>query len=288
MKRWLVILLIAIVVIPLLVFTGLAYYFHSKITDADTVVYTEFPLPEGKNTIICFFAHPDDETAVSGTLYKIASNPDNKLIGVYLTRGGAGPTGGLVSQEELADERSRELENVGKILGFDELIFLDLPDGGIKNIDPLQIRKSIKALIVKYNANIVISYDDKVGLYGHIDHLLTGKYTREAFIEEKDNPSFPAKKMYCCTLGERMIETAIELSSAFKKNYPKEKEKGLPKPDFAVFIGDVGYPKVNAIAAHRTQKQVFDDVLPLHDRIPAWIYFRVFDREYFTELETRP
>lgn len=273
--------------LALLLFWGAAHYFHTLITDEEVLMHDQFPMPDGTKVILCFFAHPDDEIAMAGTLSKIGADPNYRLIGIYLTRGEAGPTAGLVEQSNLAAERTKELQNAAEILGYEELIFLDFPDGKIQETDPSLIKKKIKEMIYQYKPDVLISYDYKVGLYGHPDHRLTGQYTYEVFMEEKNKTAFTPLKHYCCTLGQKMIATAMELSSTFQRNYPKEKEKGLPEPDFAVFIGNSGYPKVNAIAAHRTQKQVFVDVLPLHQFIPAWIYFRIFDREYFTELASK-
>jgi hypothetical protein len=30
---------------------------------------------------------------------------------------------------------------------------------------------------------------------------------------------------------------------------------------------------------------VLKDLMPFHDRVPIWIYSRVFDREYFREVK---
>lgn len=35
------------------------------------------------------------------------------------------------------------------------------------------------------------------------------------------------------------------------------------------------------IAAHATQREILRSAQSLHDRLPAWLYYRRLDREYF-------
>lgn len=37
--------------------------------------------------------------------------------------------------------------------------------------------------------------------------------------------------------------------------------------------------------AHESQKEVLKDLMPYHDKVPVWIYSRVFGREYFRQVK---
>lgn len=275
------VLLLLLVVIVLV--AGL-FFVKNKLnkTASPITIYENFPLDEGKHTIMCLFAHPDDEISIAGTLCQLSQNPQNQIIGIYLTRGEAGGTGGLVPQEQLGEERTKELENLAKIVGYKHLEILGFPDGKLNQAAVDTVKMRILEAIQQYSPDIMISFDDRVGLYGHPDHLLTGKWAKQICEENMKNDSFPVQKLYCPTLSQGMIEIALSIAETFKRNYPQDPEKGLPHASFAVNISYAGECKLQAIQAHRTQKRTFTDVFPLHDQIPPFWYFRLFDKEYFT------
>lgn len=283
MKKILRLLLILFSLL-VIIFVGAILLIKNKLTYNSTQleVYQHFPMVEEKNTIMFLFPHPDDEITIAGTLCFLDENPNCQLIGVYLTRGEAGGTGGLVPKEELGRERTKEIQNAAKVVGSDALEIFDFPDSGLSRTDSNTVKAKILEMIYQYKPNIVISFDDKVGLYGHPDHLLTGKWIKSICEENAKVDSFPVKQLYCPTLSTGMLEIALSISGTFKRNYPKEASKGLPAPSFAVEISKVGDKKLRAIQAHRTQKKVFDDVFPFHDKISPNLYFKLFDREYFT------
>lgn len=243
-----------------------------------------FPLPLGTHSLMIIFAHPDDEIAIAGTLAQLKQIPDLQVVGIYLTAGEAGKTGGLVPQEKLAETRTQELQAAGEILGFRQMEILGFPDGGLQYTNPDTIRVALTAAIMKYRPQVIISFDDKVGLYGHPDHLQTGRQVLAICRQYADSTDFPVQRLYCPTLTDGMIELALTISQTFKRNYPKDPTQGLPPPDFGIAVSRQGREKLRAIQAHRTQKHIFDDVFPLHDRVaPEW-YFRLFGEEYFALL----
>jgi LmbE family N-acetylglucosaminyl deacetylase len=244
-------------------------------------VHEAFPLPAATRTVMVIFAHPDDEIAIAGTLAQMKRQSNLQIVGVYLTAGEAGKTGGLVPKEKLAETRAQELQEAGKILGLQQLEILGFPDSGLKNTSPDTVKAALLAVIERYQPQVIISFDDKVGLYGHSDHLHTGRWLLEVCRQNTDAANFPVRQVYCPTLTDGMIELAMTISQTFKKNYPKGPNEGLPPPNFGIDISKQGKEKLQAIQAHRTQKHVFDDVFPFHDCIaPQW-YFRLFGEEYY-------
>nr|WP_283774000.1 PIG-L family deacetylase [Aquiflexum sp. TKW24L] len=229
-----------------------------------------------------FFAHPDDEIAVGGTLLDLREQ-NHSLVMVYLTKGEAGPTGGLVKQEELGAARALEMEKVAGILGASELEMFDYPDSGLKDL-PLDTFKIVaREMIRKHQPDIVISYDSKVGLYGHPDHRMVSKAMEEVFLEDKNTLGFPVKKLYQVTLSPKQIEIALKIAPGFQRNYPRTGE-GLPVPDFSVGTTAHFSTLVSMMEAHATQQEVFRDLLPYREQVPEFIYSRIFDREYFWEV----
>nr|QQZ49957.1 hypothetical protein JKL49_25225 [Phenylobacterium glaciei] len=45
--------------------------------------------------------------------------------------------------------------------------------------------------------------------------------------------------------------------------------------------------KRRLLDVHLSQAKVIADVQPGYDKLPAWLYYRLFDREYFTLAVSR-
>jgi len=238
---------------------------------------------QSPKTIMTFFAHPDDEIAVGGTLLQ-ANRAGHRIILICLTKGEAGPTGGLVDRSDLAQTRSEELKRVAGILGAEALEIFDFPDGGLDLVNLEEIMDVAISMINKYQPDVMITYDSKIGLYGHKDHRIVSKAMEDVYLSHKGSDDFSVQQYFQVTLSKKQIEMALRLSSGFQRNYPKD-GPGLPVPDFAVRTTSFFPDLLNMIGAHATQKDVLGDFFPYHDKIPAWIYARIFDREYFYQFK---
>jgi LmbE family N-acetylglucosaminyl deacetylase len=190
----------------------------------------------------------------------------------------------VLKKQELGRIRSRELEEVAKLLGIDRLEMFDFPDSGIEDVPAEEIKKVIEEKIDRYRPSVIVTYDDRIGLYGHPDHVAIARYVREIFEESRDRPGFSVERLYQITLPRPMIETAMRISDYFKKNYPTLMENGLPEPTFAVSITSYGAVKRDAMLLHRSQRPTFDDMQPYFDSFPPALYFRIFDKEYFARV----
>jgi LmbE family N-acetylglucosaminyl deacetylase len=233
--------------------------------------------------VLAFFPHPDDEVTVSGTLMSLLDQ-GNEVFLVTLTKGEAGNSGEQYSKSELAQLRTAEMQRAAKIIGVTKLHLLDYPDSGLENIGMDSLKRIAITWIYEIQPDILISYDSKVGLYGHPDHRLSGLAIAEVFLENRGSPGFSPSKLFQVTLSPKQIEIAMQLSSGFQKNYPKDESKGLPYPSFSVYTQPYFERVLAVMQSHATQQKVLKDLMPYHDRIPSWIYSRVFDREYFHEV----
>jgi LmbE family N-acetylglucosaminyl deacetylase len=237
-----------------------------------------------KQRVLVIFPHPDDEVTVAGTLMKLKDEGHEIQI-VCLTRGEKGKSSGIENEIELATLRTEEMQKAAELIGADQLHLKSYPDSGLEQMGLDSLKEIIGKLISEINPDILISYDSKVGLYGHTDHRLTGQAVEEVFLERKGLSGFGPKEMYQVTLCKKQVKLALKLSSSFQKNYPEDSSMGLPKPDFSVETREYFPRTLEVMQAHQTQKEVLKDLMPFHDRVPMWIYSRVFDREYFREVK---
>jgi LmbE family N-acetylglucosaminyl deacetylase len=231
--------------------------------------------------VLAFFPHPDDE--VSGTLVSLLDQ-GNEVYLVTLTKGEAGNSDEQYSKSALAQLRTEEMQRAAKLIGVTKLHLLDYLDGGLENLGMDSLKRIAKSWIDEIKPDILISYDSKVGLYGHPDHRLSGLALGEVFIENYGKKGFSPQKLFQVTLSPKQIEIALKLSSGFQKNYPKDKSKGLPYPSFSVYTQPYFERVLAVMQSHASQQKVLKDLMPYHDQVPSWMYSRVFDREYFYEV----
>jgi LmbE family N-acetylglucosaminyl deacetylase len=275
----LVLLFVLLVCSPLvLILWGRGMLHDAHVPQRDELIPT---IP--KQRILAIFPHPDDEVTVAGTVMALKA-AGHQVTLVCLTRGEKGNAAQIPSEKELARLRTAEMQLSAETLGVDELIQLDYADGGIEALGMDSLRAVVFALIQTQKPDILLSYDSKVGLYGHSDHMLTGKAVEEVFLGFRGTKDFAPKQLFQVTLSKKQIEVALKLSAGFQKNYPKDPEKGLPAPDFSVGTQAYFSRTLQVMQAHQTQKKVLQDLMPYHDRVPGWIYSRIFDREYFREV----
>lgn len=284
MKKWLIVSLGIIVVILLMSPWILILFAKNEIHDQGIPVRDNLLEKEPKRRVLALFPHPDDEVTVAGTLMKLKEDGHDIHL-VCLTRGEKGKSSGIEDEVHLAELRTQEMKASAALIGADELILQDYPDSGLSALGLDSLKSIALGHIQKVQPDILVSYDSKVGLYGHPDHRLSGLAVEEVFMANAGNPDFSADRLFQVTLCPKQIKLALKLSSGFQKNYPEDRTQGLPIPDFSVVTRPYFKRVLKVIEAHQTQQKVLKDLMPYHREIPAWIYSRIFDREYFYEVK---
>lgn len=236
--------------------------------------------PDTPHAVMAIWAHPDDEITSAGTLARL-THDGAKVTLVYLTHGeGAHFTG--YSPDQLHRLRPEEARAAGKALGVSDVVVLDYGDGKLPTAEAAKAKGDIAALIADRKPSTVISFDERVGYYGHPDHATAGRWTAEVVREGMaSNAAYPVYRLYEATLPAPAIALARKHIAAFRNHYPTDPARGLPAPTIAVPIAGEAAAKRAVLAAHKTQVKVIDDVQPGGRVIPSWLYYRLFDREYF-------
>jgi LmbE family N-acetylglucosaminyl deacetylase len=279
--------LILILLSLIIIIFAVLWFIRSQLQDDSIPIADNF---KGER-VMFIFPHPDDEITCAGTLKKL-DEEGNETILLTLTKGEAGTTNDLVDESDpvnkkvaLARLRQQELEAVGKLLGIDRLEILDFPDGGIKDISVDVIKNLIADRIDYYQPTILVTYDDRIGLYGHPDHIAIARYVKGIFLQHQGQLGFSVQQLYQVTLPQPMIQTALKISESFRQNYALFASNTLPTPTIAVNISEFGRYKRDAMLLHRSQRPTFEEMQPYFALVPPFIYFRIFDKEYFTQLK---
>jgi N-acetylglucosamine malate deacetylase 2 len=274
--------LAAIALVAVVAFCGAFLLIRHAVNDGRVPVAAstdQLFAPGAPHTVMAVWAHPDDEVTSAGTLARLAHDGARVTL-VYFTHGeGAHFTG--FSPDQLYRMRPEEAKAAGRALGIQDVVVLDYGDGKLPRADADRARADLSALIAARRPSTVISFDERVGYYGHPDHAQVGRWTAEVIRAGMADPGYPVKRLYQATLPAPAIALARKYIAAFRNHYPADPAKGLPPPTLAVPIASQAAAKRAVLEAHSSQVKVIDDVQPGGRKLPAWLYYRIFDREYF-------
>ncbi len=144
----------------------------------------ELGLKEGSRVLV-IFPHPDDETFSSAGFIQKTVKIGCSLRVVILTKGEASTLRfGLQDSDDLAQARTKEFENVCKILGVKDYRIGGFGDGKIEESFS-DVCGYIKAEIASYKPDIVLTYEPS-GIYGHPDHIAVSKAVSRIHSEEHE------------------------------------------------------------------------------------------------------
>ena len=144
-------------------------------------------------TLVCFHAHPDDESIATGGTMALAAEAGHRVVLVLGTRGEQGePVPGVLTEgEALWERRVVETHRAAEILGVEQVEFLGYEDSGMMgeptNENPAcfwqadleEAAERLAAILRSVGADVLTIYDDHGG-YGHPDHIQVHRVGRRA------------------------------------------------------------------------------------------------------------
>src|SRR5688572_12449440 len=135
-------------------------------------------------TMVCFHAHPDDESIGTGGTIAKAVRDGHRVVLVFGTKGEHGEVddGFLDDEEELWQRREVETHRSAEILGASRVEFLGYVDSGMMGTpenekeqsfwtaDVDEAAERLAAILRDESADVLTIYDSDGG-YGHPDHI---------------------------------------------------------------------------------------------------------------------
>jgi LmbE family N-acetylglucosaminyl deacetylase len=82
----------------------------------------------------------------------------------------------------MGEARYRELLSVKRTLDLTDLRVLNLPDGGLKELDPWMIEESVRDEILRVEPHVVVTFPIH-GISGFHDHIVTHFAVTRAYLE---------------------------------------------------------------------------------------------------------
>lgn len=200
-------------------------------------------------TLVCFHAHPDDESiATAGTMAKAAA-AGHRVVLVVATRGEQGePVPGVLEPEEqLGVRRTGETYASAEALGVARVEFLGYVDSGMVDTptsklpwcfwqaDVDQAAHRLAAILWEEEPDALTIYDDNGG-YGHPDHIQVHRVGRRA--AQLVNVS----QVFESTMNRDYLRQGMQAQVEAGNMAPED----LPDMD-----GDHGFGKPEAEITHR-------------------------------------
>lgn len=206
--------------------------------------------------VLAVMAHPDDiDFGAGGT---VASMVDAGVAVSYaiVTNGDAGGFDPTVPRSEIPRIRQAEQRAAGRVLGVDDVRFLDYRDGELTVSHDL--RRDISRVIrqVRPDRMIIQSPDrnwERISA-SHPDHMAAGDAAIQAVYPDARNPFAHPTLLQ----DENLEDWAV----------PEVWVMGSPTPNHWVDITDRFDRKLKALRAHESQTAHMDD---LDERVRGWM-----------------
>ena len=246
-------------------------------------------------TIVCFHAHPDDESIATGGSMAKAAAAGHRVVLVVGTRGEMGEVaeGFLEPGEALGLRRITETFASAKVLGIDRVEFLGYVDSGMMgtpsndypysfwqaDVDSAAAR--LAAILREEAADILTIYDDNGG-YGHPDHIQVHRVGLRA-AEMAGTPHVFESAMNRDEVIRSMADAAEHFTEEQRAEMPdfenSEVEFGVSEDRIthAIDVSAFVEAKRESMRAHRSQIADEDFFLSMPDEFFA----RAFGTEWY-------
>jgi LmbE family N-acetylglucosaminyl deacetylase len=152
-------------------------------------------------TVVSIWAHPDDETYLSGGIMAAARDDGHRVVSVSLTAGEAGSDDPCWPPERLGRLRRWEHAASMAVLGVAEHHVLDFPDGCLADVDDDGPVVALAALLDEVRPDTVLTFGDD-GITFHPDHRQVSRWVTAAW----HRAGRPGSLLYACLLAEHLEE----------------------------------------------------------------------------------
>ena len=169
--------------------------------------------------ILYIFPHPDDESFGPAPAISKQVRSGHEAYLLTLTKGEATKQRHRlgVSKEEMGKIRYKEMQCVEQVLGLAGMQVLDLPDSGLKEMDPITIEEVVEEHIHEVKPDVVVTYAVH-GVSGFEDHLVSHAVVKRVFCKlRREGSEYPRRLALFTHYSEDKVESKFDLKSS-KKN----------------------------------------------------------------------
>lgn len=213
--------------------------------------------------VVAIIAHPDDETAMAGTLAKLSEEREVYIICV--TNGDAGENHHEKKEDLLMLVREDELRASAQVLGVKHVTFIGFGDGSLSNNLYHKIAKKVQNKLDEIKPDTLITFEPR-GITGHLDHIAVSMVTTYLF---RKLPYTKTLMYSCMSEAQRNIASTLpEYFIYFPPGYKKSEVNTV------IDVRPYWNKKIKAIQSHHSQKNDVENfILPVQEKSPKEEYF---------------
>ena len=187
--------------------------------------------------ILYVFPHPDDESFGPAPAISAQIRQGHEVYLLTLTKGEATKQRHRlgVTKEEMGEIRYKEMKCVEKVLNLNGMTVLDLPDSGLKEMNPIKIENIVKSHIHGLKPDVLVTYAVH-GVSGFEDHLVSHAVIKRVYCSLKgEGYSYPRRLAFFTHFSEAEVESKFNLKSSKEEEIetqPKDAtlEEEIEKP----------------------------------------------------------
>jgi LmbE family N-acetylglucosaminyl deacetylase len=200
-------------------------------------------------TILGIWAHPDDETYLSGAVMAAAAANGQRVVLFHATRGEQGTDDPQLAGARLGALRTVEMARARAALGVSEQWFYDFPDGGCADVPLDDALRKLMPVVASVQPDTILTFGPD-GITGHPDHCTVSDWATHAWSRSRGK----TRLLYATSTPERATEYAAlndELGI-----YPPGLPVTTPSDHLALHLDpapDLLARKRAALAAHASQ-----------------------------------
>jgi LmbE family N-acetylglucosaminyl deacetylase len=227
--------------------------------------------------ILYVFPHPDDESFGPAPAIAAQRRQGDEVYLLTLTRGEATKQRFRlgISKKEMGEIRYKEMQCVEKVLDLSGMRILDLPDSGLKEMDPADIEEVIENTIEKIKPDVLVTYAVH-GISGFEDHLVTHAVVKSVYcdLRKRKKKEYPKRLAFFTHFSETESPGKFNLKSS-----------KIEEIDCWVEANDDDYQKfLDALDCYETYQQVIEESNvkgEVGNRVP----FEIFQEDFDPPLE---
>lgn len=221
--------------------------------------------------ILYVFPHPDDESFGPAPAIAAQRRQGDEVYLLTLTKGEATKQRFRleVDKEEMGEIRHREMQCVEKVLDLNEMTVLDMPDSGLKELDPKEVEDAIRQQIKNIQPDVLVTYAVH-GVSGFEDHLVTHAVVKSLYCDlKREGIGYPQRLAFFTYFREGSSSGKFDLKSSKKEEI-----------DCWVEASDEDYQKfLDALDCYETYQQVIEDS-NVKNEVGRRVPFEIFQEEF--------
>lgn len=221
--------------------------------------------------ILYIFPHPDDESFGPAPAIAAQRRKGHEVYLFTLTKGEATKQRFRlgISKEEMGKIRYEEMQCVEKVLDLNGMTVVDLPDSGLKEMDPADIEEVIRNQVERIQPDILVTYAVH-GISGFEDHLVSHAVVKSVYCDMKrEGKNYPKRLAFFTHFSKD--------ESKGKFNLRSSKQEDI---DCWIEASDEDYQKFEeALDCYETYQQVIEDS-NVKEEVGTRVPFEIFQEDF--------